>query len=669
VSLGNPLVRASLFILALAGFSGCGGSGSGSSAPPPQSPSAPATYTVTYDGNGATGGATPTDANKYAAGATVTVLGNSGSLVAAGNAFAAWNTAANGSGTNYAPGATLAMGSANLTLYAQWTPVQTYTVTYLGNGNTGGAPPADANKYSTGAIVTVLGNSGNLTDTGYAFSGWNAVANGSGASYITGATFVMGGASVNLYAQWTPVPTYAVTYLGNGNSGGAAPSDPGKYAAGAAVTVLSNSGRLVETGQTFAGWNTAANGSGTNYAPGSTLNMGAANVTLYAQWTAMPVISVWGGAQEAIALKSDGSVWTWGANFNGELGDGQTDDPGDNETFVTTYNSPIPLEVLGPNGAGHLGQVTAIMGGEMHNLALMPDGTVWAWGYNKYNQLGDGTTTNRLTPVQVSGLSDIVSLGSRAYHSLAIKSDGTVWAWGTNRDGELGNGVADSNSDNFVPNQVQGVTNPIMVTAGYLFSVALLQDHTLVAWGNNSAGQLGDGTITQRLLPVPVAGIQDVAWVSAGWGQVVAVKTDGTVWTWGSNFWGGTYSGCGLLGDGNDCTAEPYRATPGQVPGLSGAYRAWGGDGHTAVLLQDGTVWAFGSNQAGQLGTGTYSTQSLVPVQVQGLATVLDMTARDFHNQAILSDGTVWSWGSGLSGELGNATFSNSPVPVQVTPF
>jgi alpha-tubulin suppressor-like RCC1 family protein len=251
-----------------------------------------------------------------------------------------------------------------------------------------------------------------------------------------------------------------------------------------------------------------------------------------------------------------------------------------------------------------------------------------------------------------------------------MKSDGTVWAWGENRNGELGNGVADSNADNFMPNQVQGVSNPIMVTAGYEFSVALLQDHTLVAWGKNNNGQLGDGTITERHFPVPVVGISNVAWVSAGWGQVVAVKTDGTVWAWGSNYWGGTYPGCGLLGDGNDCTTEPYRTTPGEVLGLPGlANRAWGGDGSTAVLLEDGTVWAFGSNQAGQLGTGSFTTQSLVPVQVRGLSHVVDMTTRDFHNQAILADGTVWSWGSGLSGELGNGTFANSAIPVKVTPF
>ncbi len=170
---------------------------------------APVSYTLTYDGNGNTGGSAPTDSSSlYASGATVTVLG-AGSLTKAGSTFAGWNTAADGSGTAYAPGATFAI-AANTTLYAQWTPSVTYTVIYDGNGNTGGTPPVDpGSPYSSGATVTVLGNTGSLTETGYAFSGWNTAADGSGTSYAPGATFAIA-ANTTLYAQWTQNPSITV---------------------------------------------------------------------------------------------------------------------------------------------------------------------------------------------------------------------------------------------------------------------------------------------------------------------------------------------------------------------------------------------------------------------------------------------------------------------------
>ncbi|MFP3388509.1 InlB B-repeat-containing protein [Brevibacillus sp. SIMBA_040] len=246
----------------------------------------PPTYIVTYNGNGATSGTAPIDSGTYEQGDTVTVLG-SGSLVKTGHTFAGWNTAANGSGTDYAAGSTLTMGTANVILYAQWTTVQvpTYTVTYNGNGETSGTAPIDNNTYQQGDTVTVLG-SGSLAKTGYTFAGWNTAANGSGTSYAAGSTLTMGTANVILYAQWTTVqaPTYTVTYDGNGETSGIAPTDSGAYEQGDTVTVL-GSGTLAKTGHTFAGWNTAANGSGTAYAAGSTLTMGTANVILYAQWT------------------------------------------------------------------------------------------------------------------------------------------------------------------------------------------------------------------------------------------------------------------------------------------------------------------------------------------------------------------------------------------------
>jgi uncharacterized repeat protein (TIGR02543 family) len=242
----------------------------------------PTSSHVVYDGNGSTGGSVPVDSNAYAAGDPVTVLGNTGSLVKTGYTFGGWNTAANGSGTSYAGGATFAMGSSNVTLYAKWTP--TYTVTYNGNTNTGGTVPIDGNAYVAGATVTVLGNTGSLVKTGYTFGGWNTAANGSGTSYAGGATFAMGSGNITLYAKWTLIPTYSVTYNGNTNTGGTVPVDGNAYAAGATVTVLGNTGKLVKTGYTFGGWNTAANGSGTSYAGGATFAVGSGNVTLYAKW-------------------------------------------------------------------------------------------------------------------------------------------------------------------------------------------------------------------------------------------------------------------------------------------------------------------------------------------------------------------------------------------------
>ena len=635
MKIGRIVLSAVSLLCGTAAFAGCGGAGS--PLPPPSSSAT--TYTVTYNGNGATGGSVPFDSNKYLAGATVTVLGNSGSLVNTGYSFSGWNTAANASGTSYSPGATFAMGSANVTLYAQWTQLPTYTATYNGNSATSGSVPVDGNKYAAGATVTVLGNSGSLVNTGYSFSGWNTAANGSGSSYSPGATFAMGSANVTLYAQWTQLPTYTVTYNGNGATGGSVPVDSNKYLAGATVTVLGNSGSLVNTGYSFSGWNTAANGGGTAYAGGATFAMGSANVTLYAQWAVSgatftvtyagngntsgfglpdpnqyttgstvtvhgnlgfffkpgysfagwntsadgsgadraigetfpmgnsdvtlyaqwsdadwPPVSIWGGARDVITLKPDGTVWSWGLNAHGQVGIG------------TTTDASLPVQVVGPGGTGYLTGIVAVMGGEQHNIALKSDGTVWTWGSGKEDQLGDGNAIDSSTPVQVSGLTSIVKLAGRGYHSVAVKSDGTLWAWGWDEYGALGNGVADTNYDFPVPVEVEGVSNPIMVTTGYMFSIALMQDHTLVAWGNNADGEIGDGTTTGRLTPVPVPGIDRVVWVSAGWTHVVAIRADGTVWTWGANSWQGSFDcedtydnnndgffcGYGMLGDGTD---------------------------------------------------------------------------------------------------------------------
>ena len=580
-----------------------------------------------------------TGGGSYAAGTVVPIAANA---PPAGQSFTGWTGAAVANAS--AASTSITMPAANTTVTANFAANATYQLTVV-NGTGSGT-------YTAGTVVAITANP---APAGMAFSSWSGAPVTSTTSATT--TLNMPAANTTVSANYSaPVSgAYTVMYSGMGCTAGCGPTDPNQYSPGQAVTVDGNIGYLFNPGHSFVGWNTAADGSGASYGAGATLIMGNSNVTLYPQWNTQDwPVSVWGGARDAIVLKADGSVWTWGLNTFGQLGNG------------TTTDNPLPGQVLGAGGAGYLTGVTAVMGGEEHNLALKSDGTVWAWGMNLVNQLGNGNSTSSSTPLQVSGLSSVVSIGSRGYHSLAVKSDGTVWAWGEDRWGALGNGVADTNLDYQVPVQVQGLSNPLMVTGGYYFSVALMPDHTLMAWGSNVNGQLGDGTTTSRYTPVPVQGIDHVIWVSAGWDHVVAIKSDGTVWTWGSNNWGGIYPGAGMLGDGTTLD----HSLPEQVPGLAGAIQASGGDSFTSVLLKDGTVWTFGSNGAGQLGTGSFNpAQSLVPVQVQGLSNIVSITGRDHHNQAIRSDGTVWSWGSGENGELGNGTTQNSANVVQATGF
>ncbi len=251
-----------------------------------------AKYTLTYDGNGSTGGSVPTDGGSYEQDAEVQVYGNNGNLVKTGYTFAGWNTAADGTGTDYSAGAALKMGSSNVILYAKWALNPTYTVTYDGNGSTGGSVPTDGGSYEQDAAVQVHGNNGNLVKTGYTFAGWNAAADGTGTDYAAGAALKMGSSDVILYAKWALNPTYTVTYDGNSSTGGSVPTDGGSYEQDAVVQVYGNNGNLVKTGYTFAGWNTAADGTGTDYSAGAALKMGSSDVILYAKWTLNPTYTL-----------------------------------------------------------------------------------------------------------------------------------------------------------------------------------------------------------------------------------------------------------------------------------------------------------------------------------------------------------------------------------------
>ncbi len=265
------------------------------------------TYSVTYIANGATSGSVPAVQQKIQ-GITLNLATNSGNLVRTAYAFSGWNTAANGSGVDYATGATYGTDAA-LTLYAKWIALPTYTVSYDGNGNTGGTVPSDQTKIENVALT--LASQGTLVRTGYLFTGWNTSADGSGTTYAQTGSYVAN-AAVTLYAQW--VLSYTVTYDANGATGGTVPASQVKLH-GVSLTLSANSGNLVKTGYAFACWNTAADGTGTNYWEASTY-AGNADVTLYAKWVAGNS-GTWTGTTGLWSDTANPGVWQNGIPANG----------------------------------------------------------------------------------------------------------------------------------------------------------------------------------------------------------------------------------------------------------------------------------------------------------------------------------------------------------------
>ena len=321
------------------------------------------------------------------------------------------------------------------------------------------------------------------------------------------------------------------------------------------------------------------------------------------------------GDAHNLALTTDGKLYAWGDNIYGKLGD---------DTLVARS---YPDFVHGPGNTGVLEYVAHAACGLNHNLAVRRNGELWAWGYNASGKLGDGTESTQKTPVRVHGLDDVGFLENIAYvaagnrHSLAVEMDGTAWAWGYNLYGRLGDGTTTTRK---TPVQVVGVggsgvlSNVVAVSAGYRHSFALLDNGTVCAWGFNYRGRLGDGTSVNRASPVQVVGengngvLEDIVAVHAGQTHSLALDAHGNVWTWGANL-------AGQLGDNTTTKSlTPQKVHgPDNVGTLSNIVAVAVGWDHNLALDNKGRLWAWGKNNKGQLGDGTTTTRK-VPVLVDG---------------------------------------------------
>jgi alpha-tubulin suppressor-like RCC1 family protein len=341
-----------------------------------------------------------------------------------------------------------------------------------------------------------------------------------------------------------------------------------------------------------------------------------------------------GASGPTLTRRNDFTVWAWGQNNVGQLGDD------------TVADRSSPVSVVGTHS------FALIAAGGSNLMALKPDGTAWAWGQNTSGQIGDNTTVNKSSPVSIVGTHSFIQIEAGTSRTGGLKANGSVWMWGGNvAAGNLGD---DTNVDKSSPVSVVGTHSFIKLVVN-THSIGLKSDGTAWAWGLGTSGQLGQGTVAvNRSSPVSVIGNHSFVENGVGSFHSVGRKADGTAWCWG-------LTSSGQLGQ----DSPNARSSPVSVVGTHSFIKiAVSNDGeHTLGLKADGSCWAWGSDSFGQLGDNNTNNRSS-PVSVVGGHSFIDITGGSRYSGGFKADGSVWAWGTNTSGALGDNTVTDRSSPV-----
>ena len=344
-----------------------------------------------------------------------------------------------------------------------------------------------------------------------------------------------------------------------------------------------------------------------------------------------------GGYAHTAAISEDGTLWTWGFNENGQLGDG------------TATDKAEPVKIA---AGTKFAQVSA---GFRYTAAIDADGNIWTWGANYYGELGDGTTESKNAPKKINTEKKFAQISAGWSHTAAIDVEGSLWTWGQNDFGELGDRTSENKT---TPAKIMPDIKFAQVAAGGGFTMAIDIDGNLWAWGNSEYGQLGDDMTENTSEPKRIMPDIKFAQVSAGTDHTAAIDIDGNLWTWGRNNFG-------QIGDGGETEIVMF---PKPIMSETKFAQVSAGGSFTMALDREGNLWGWGKNVHGEIGNGTttYNARGEEPQQVKPGTKFARVAAGNAHTMAVDNDGSIWAWGMNYTGELGDGTKTDRNVPVKI---